>query len=366
MASSRFGIYVGPLSLNAGTPSLNQPINGNSVSTSAEVEAAIDEITSQLQGSGASYRFTDLFLWLFHFPDSNSPFFHSNPHTLTWNGTPMVPLTDSSGNLWELSPALPGKLQGLRNEGMNLLVSLGGWDGAGVFDTIEQIGIDTFVCYLETDVFGPYHMNGINIDLEASDSNGNWAHYYRKYGQTIVDLSNAVAAKGYVVTHTPANGLSTSFYVDSCPGLPGNQPILEATFQNGVQSIAYLNVQYYAGGDPYGASQGVASYNSLVSSLASIGPKTGISDAADFLMAGFSPCIADPQYPAGNEPLVGPAPGTRSCSSPTVVMDFLHQVARAHPAGYGGNFYWLYQLYNTSQDGYTNQVSAWNEMGSAI
>lgn len=366
MASSRFGIYVGPLSLNAGTPSLNQPINGNPVSTGAEVSAAIDEITTQLLGSKGIYQFTDLFLWLFHFPDSGSPFYTTNPHTLTWNGTPVVPLTDSSGDLWELSPELPGKLQCLRDAGMNLLISLGGWDGSGVFDTIEQIGIDSFVDDLENQLFGPYHMNGINIDLEASDSNGNWAHYYQKYGQTIVDLSNAVASRGYVVSHTPAAGLSTSFYVSSCPGLPGDQPILEATYQNGQQSIAYLNVQYYAGGDPYGASQGVAAYNNLVSSLAAIGSKTGITNAAEFLMAGFSPCVADPQYPAGSEPLVGPAPGTKHCSSPTVVMDFLRQVAQDHPAGYGGTFYWLYQLYNPSQNGYNNQGRAWKEMASAI
>lgn len=366
MTTSRFGIYVGPLSLNAGTPSLNSPINGNPVSTAAEVSATIDEITTQLQGAAATYSFTDIFLWLFHFPDSGSPFATTNPHTLTWNGTPIVPLTDSKGNLWELSPDLPAKLKSLRGAGMNLLASFGGWDGAGVFETIEQIGIDPFVAYLEASLFEPYGINGINVDLEASDSNPDWSAYYRKFGQTIVDLSNAVAAKGYVVTHTPASGLSTSFYVDGCPGLSGEQPILEATFQNGVQSISYLNVQYYAGGDPQGTSRGVTDFEGLVGSLAAIEQKTGITNAAEFLMAGFSPCIQDPSYPSGSEPLDSPPPSSKSCPSPTVVMDFLHQVAAAYPSGFGGTFYWIYQYYNPVQPGFANQISAWTQMDSAI
>lgn len=360
MTTPRFGLYSGTLSLNAGTPSQNGSMNGNPASTSAEVEAIIDSVITQLEGAPGKYQFTDIFLWLFHFPDTNSPFYTSNPTTLTWNGVPITPLTTTSGDLWELSQKLPAKFAKLRAADMNLLVSIGGWEGSDVFKTIQSMGVSVFVDQLENDFFKVYNANGINIDLEPGQQGESWSSVYQTYGQLIVDLSNEVAARGYVVSHTPANGLSTSFYVDSCPGLANNQPILEATYNGTTQSVDYLNVQYYAGGDPHSTSGAETAYESLASSLQNISSQTGISDAAAFLMAGYSPKVQDPTYPAGSQPLTGGSP-----SIEVVIVPALQALAAKNPGCFGGSFAWIEGYYNPSQQGFSSQLDGWGQMAKA-
>ena len=358
--SPRFGIYLRPLSLNAGTPSLNGTLNGNSAHTLEEVNTIIDNVIDQIQGSPGKYQFTDIFLWLFGFPTERSPFVTDHPHVLTWNGIPITPLIAPSGQLWELSPTLPDKFQELRSVGINLLVSLGGWEGSGVFGTIREIGVQSFVTYLEENFFIPYHVNGVNLDLEGAPDLS-WFDAYQQHSQTIVDLSNEIASRGYVVTHTPANGLSTSFYVDSCPGLPNNQPILEATYNGGTQSISYLNVQYYAGGNAGNTPKTVADYEALVHAVQIIGSQTGITNAEHFIMAGFWPIIGDPQHPAGRQPLKGGDPQTQ-----VVVLEVLKGLSAKYPKGIGGAFQWIYEYYNRHQKGYANQIRAWTKMTQAI
>ena len=365
MSNPRFGIYVSPLGMNWGTPTQNSSINGNSTNTRSDVSAIVDDVIGEI-GSTSTYQFTDIFLWLIHYPSPSSPYGKSHPTYLTWNGTPFEGYTTPSGDEWGLTPGLPSKFKTLRDAGVNLLVSIGGWNGADNFAKIKQAGIRDFVIYLTEGILEPYNLNGINIDLEPGDEGPGWSAVYQEYGQTIVDLSNALAAKGYVVTHTPANGLSTQFYSQSCPGLANDQPILEATYVNGKQSISYLNVQYYAGGDPLGTSTGVQDYIALANTLAGIQNSTGVNNPAEFLMAGFSPCIQDPNYPSGSEPLSGTPPQSASCPSQTVVLDFLQQLATTYSGGFGGAFYWIYQYYNAQQAGKANQASAWEQMASAI
>ncbi len=360
MTTLRFGLYSGTLGLNAGTPSENGDQNGNPASTSADIDTIIDSVIQQLEGASGKYEFTDIFLWLFHFPDTNSPFYTSNPDTLTWNGVPITPLTTTSGDVWELSQKLPAKFAQLRAAGMNLLVSIGGWEGSDVFKTIQTMGVSKFVDQLENDFFKAYNANGINIDLEPGQQGESWSSVYQTYGQLIVDLSNEVASRGYVVSHTPANGLSTSFYVSSCPGLPNDQPILEATYNGSTQSVDYLNVQYYAGGDPQSTPGAESAYNNLVSSLQSISGQTGISDAAAFLMAGFSPEIQDPNYPAGSQPLTGGSP-----SSQVVIVPVLQALAAKYPGCFGGSFAWIEGYYNPSQPGFSSQLDGWAQMAQA-
>lgn len=361
MANARFGLYYGSLGLNYGTPVNNKPVHGNAVNTQALVDTAIDNMIADVLNSPI----TDLMVWLLHFPDSGSPFVN-DPNMLVLNGIPVVPAKAPNGDLWSLSPNLPAKIGKLRAAGKNVVVSMGGWDGSGTFGQIASIGVDAFITQLETQVFKPYNINGLDIDLEGGSTIG-WGQAYQQYSPVIVELSLKLASRGYVVTHAPAFGLSTGFYTSNCPGLPNNQPILEATYDasTGKNAISWLNVQFYAGGNPWNSQAAVSGYEGMVNTLKPLAAKTGISSPEQILLAGFQPCVDDPTYGSGSQRL------TDSCSKcnpavDTVVMDALNGIAAQYPSGYGGTFDWLYQYFVNNQDGYASQQNNWTTMATAL
>ncbi len=359
MSTSRFSIYFGPLSLNYGTPSVNKPVHGNAVNTQALIDTAIDNMFADLMTSPI----TDITLWLMHFPDASSPFI-SQPDLLTINGVPIVPTETPNGDFWSLPPKLPAKIQALRAAGKNVVASMGGYDGSGTFKQIAKIGVDKFIQQLETQLFKPYNVNGLDIDLEAG-SNISWYDAYKENAATVVELSNKLAAAGYVVTHAPAYQLSTSFYTDSCPGLPNDMPILQATYNSktGQQAVSWLNTQFYAGGDPYTSQGAITGFEDMVAALSSQTDKTGIDKPENFLLAGFWPKVEDPEYPSGTQPVSGNVPLDQS---PTVVENALNGLKKKYPDGYGGTFDWLYQYFTSSQQGHKSQQHDWQVMSDAL
>ncbi len=359
MLKSRFSIYFGPFSLNYGTPSENKAVNGNAVDTQALIDTAIDNMFADLMAAPI----TDVTLWLMHFPQTTSPF-ANQPDLLTINGVPIVPTKTAGGDIWSLSPNLPQKIQALRTAGKNVVASMGGYDGSSTFQQIAKIGVDNFIQQLETQLFKPYHVNGLDIDLEAG-STISWYDAYKNNAATVVELSNKLAAAGYVVTHAPAYDLSTSFYTDSCPGLPNDMPILQATYNAKVQqqAIKWLNTQFYAGGDPSSSQGAITGFETMVNKLAPQAANTGITNPQEFLLAGFWPKVDDPKYPSGTQPVEGNTPLNQP---PTVVVNALNGLKAKYPSGYGGTFDWLYQYFISSQQGYKSQLHDWNVMSGGL
>ncbi len=411
MPNVRFAIYANaPFGLNYYSPQNNlanaagQLYQGNNLRTQEAVTQAIDYATEML----AAGPFTDIIFSGFRIANAtaNSPWYQStNPPFITWNNIPVAPMDTPSSfkdpnQKWGLAPNLAASLQRLKTngKGKRLLASFAsGTDLSFINDSSNNFSVTDFYNAFAQSFMQQYGFDGVDFDMESN---------YSEYPQLLAQLSNEFGSKSKLVSHAPYgqgtfpcgqfSGDMMGYYVcplssQSSTPIVGNTVITDPANSNKqINSISWLNVQLYSGGNQGTASGAQTYYEHAITALNNISP-SGISDANYFLLAGFAPIICDPDYTLWNQSLDKDA-GANTCTgsqqtdwhnnneTAVVVMDAINGLVKqfgtdkSGQAKFGGVFLYSYRYYSPDspyspgqpQPGYTYQVKTWKQIGAAL
>lgn len=391
MSTVRFAIYANdPFGLNYYSPQYNtantadKTYEGNVLLTQDAVDAAIATTTQMLVNAP----FTDILMGFFGLANtvSSSPWYQYPTPVITWNGVPITQINTPSGwstpnQPWGIAPSVAQSLQQIAQSGKNLIASM-----QNVADLIyiqNNWSVADFYTAFSEQVMVPLHFSGLDLDMESQ---------WDTYATVLIDLSNTFAQNGYLVTHAPYGYLDCSspygmlsFYLCQEQGQPSTPLVGQTVIQNGsgqnVNTISWLNNQYYSGGDQGDAANTVSQYIVAANAAAAI-PNAGIANPNYFCLAGFAPTICDPQYELWNQFMSKEAEhdcqnGSIQCDpcnnpSEVYVMDAVNGLVNhfgkdaSGLAQFGGVFIYSYRYYNATQTGYTYQVSMWNTIATAL
>lgn len=388
MGDVRFVIYANdPFGLNYYSPQHNlantadNTWEGTKLLTADAVVEAIKTTTTMLVDAP----FTHIIMGFFGLAntDANSPWYQHDTPIITWNGVPITPTTTPPGGeypneKWGLAPNVAENLLQIVDSGKTLIASM--QHDADLAYIQEHWSADDFYEALNEQVLNPLHFNGLDLDMESG---------WDMYPNVLIDLSNTFGKNDRLVSHAPYGQLDCTapfgmlaYYLCVEQGQPltpiAGHTVIEGEQGRKTNSISWLNNQYYSGGDQGSASNVVQQYVAAIDAAAAI-PEAGISEPAYFCVAGFAPCICDPDFQLWNQPRdqtqVGCKAGkiqTDGCTSATVVMDAVNGLVQHYgmdPSGrarFGGVFIYSYRYYDTTQPGYAYQVDTWNMIASAL
>ncbi len=389
MNKTRFVIYVNaPFGLNYLSPQHNlantadKTWEGNILCTQDAVLEAIETTTAMLVNAP----FTDIIMGFFGLAntDSNSPWHQYESPIITWNGVPVIPTTTPPdgkypNQKWGLNPNIGNYLLKIVESGKNLLASM--QHDADLQYIKNNWSVNEFYNTFNEQVLAPFHFTGLDLDMETD-----WS----TYPEILIELSNTFGKNGNLVSHAPYGQIDCGqpysmmdYYLCPEQGQPlspivGHTVIEDGTGQK-VNSISWLNNQYYSGGEQGGALPMVQQYIAAIEAAAAIA-NAGISNPAYFCLAGFSPCICDPDFQLWNQPrdaqaqqnCKGGSIQSDGCNSLTIVMDAVNDLVQhfgtdeSGHAKFGGVFIYNYRYYNASQVGYQYQVETWNMIALAL
>ncbi|MEM7424458.1 MAG: hypothetical protein AAF441_00050 [Pseudomonadota bacterium] len=393
MGNVRFAIYVtAPFGLNYYAPqynlanTANHTWEGSELLTQTAVKQAIEITTDMLVDAP----FTDLIMGYFGLAntDTSSPWYQHDTPVITWNGVPVSPMTTPPDwkhpdQKWGLLPNVGEYLQKIAASGKNLVASM--QHDADLAYIQNNWTTEGFYEAFDAQVLTPFHLTGLDLDMESQ-----WS----TYPNVLIELSNTFGKEGRLVSHAPygyldcSSGFETMLAYYLCPeqSAPQTTPLVGHTvIENGAgerqNSISWLNIQYYSGGEQGSASAVLQQYITAVSATAAI-PNSGIAEPAYFCLAGFSPCICDPDFRLWIQPRDATAqqncctkPGTvqtDNCTSGTLVLDAVNDLVQHYGkdasgrAQFGGVFIYDYRYYTPDQDGYSYQMETWNMIASAL
>lgn len=389
MSTPRFVIYANdPWALNYYSPQLNtadtadHTYEGSVLQTQEAVTTALDTTTTMLVNAP----FTHIIIGFFEFANNNpnSPWYNYETPVITWNGQPLVQTNTPStwkdpGQPWGIAPNVASYLKQIIASGKVLIASM---QQDADLPYIQNMGMDKFYSLFSEQVLTPFGFTGLDLDMETQ-----WG----EYPGVLIDISNTFGQNGCLVTHAPYGTLDCSgwtnmlnFYLCSVSGQTNTPLVGQTVIQSGgqtVNSISWLNIQYYSGGDQGTAKETVDQYI-LAATTAGAIPNAGITEPNYFNVAGFACVICDPQYELWNQFQNAEAEkeatnGTIQCdpcnsSSGVYVMDTVNSLVTQYGkdknglAQFGGVFIYSYRYYTASQVGYTYQVNTWNAIATAL
>ncbi len=393
MSKVRFVIYANdPFGLNYYSPQYNladtadKTYEGNALLTQESLKDAISTTTTMLVQSP----FTDIIMGFFGLANTveGSPWYNYPTPVITWNGVPVTPMNTPPGwstpnQAWGLAPNLSASLLQIVQSGKNLIASM--QHDADLAYIQDKWNVADFYTAFSQQVLIPFNFTGLDLDMESE-----WS----VYPQVLIDLSNTFGQNGYFVSHAPygylhcgsSYGSMLTYYLcteqsQASTPIVGHTVIKNNAGQN-VNSISWLNNQYYSGGDQGSAADTVQQYIVAANAAAAI-PNSGISNPNYFCLAGFAPVICDPQYVLWNQYLTQEAEkvcqnGSIQCdpcnnrASNVYVMDAVNGLVShfgkdaSGQAQFGGVFIYSYRYYNATQVGYSYQVSMWNTIAAAL
>lgn len=388
MSSPRFVIYANdPYGLNYYTPQNNTAntadgtYEGNTLLTAEAVTTALETTTNMM----VSAPFTHIIMGFFAIAnnDANSPWYNYETPVITWNGVPVTPMVTPSnwknpGETWGISPDVAASLEQIIASGKQLIASM---QTDADLAYIGNWGVENFYnCFFEQ-VMQPLGFSGLDLDMENS-----WS----EFGNVLISLSNTFGQNGCLLTHAPYGTLDCSpysmlsYYLCSESGQSSTPIVGNTVIQRGGQtlnSISWLNIQYYSGGDQGNAANTVSQYQ-LAANTAGAIPSAEIAAPNYFCVAGFACVICDPQYelwfqfPTQEDQQNTPN-GTIQCdpcnnNSGVYVTDAINGLVNLYGkdenglAQFGGVFIYSYRYYNDTQAGYTYQVNNWNAIATAL
>ena len=209
-------------------------------------------------------------------------------------------LTYNGNEFFSFAQEVPAMLARLRSgfgARKRILLSIGGWASAPMFDTIRSFGVAGFVRQLTDEVIAPLGLDGIDLDAEPTQGGlDQWIGVQREYGSTLVEITNEYKRlhPTHIVTHAPISSVAAEIYAKKTvlPGLKGS--LLEATRRKRGNNIDWLNVQFYEGGVVEGGD--IAGYyrKCLAGPLAEMSEQTGITHPLSFLTPTFEPEAKQP------------------------------------------------------------------------
>lgn len=388
MSTPRFVIYANdPWGLNYYSPQNNTAntadgtYEGSALLTQEAVTGALETTTAMLVESP----FTHIIMGFFAIAnnDPNSPWYNANDLVFTWNGVPLTetntPSTWKDPNQpWGIAPNVADYLKQIAASGKSLIASM--QQDADLI-TIKNWGADNFYQAFSEQVLQPFGFSGLDLDMETS-----WS----EYGDVLIDLSNTFGQNGCLVTHAPYGMLDCdapfsmlSYYLCSENGQPSTPIVGNTVIQSGgqnVNSISWLNIQYYSGGDQGSATETVQQYVLAANTAGSL--NAGIAAPNYFCVAGFAMVIVDPQYELWNQFMTedqrnNTPNGTIQCdpcnyTSNVYIQDTLNGLVQQYGrdengmAQFGGVFIYSYRYYTSTQAGYSYQMSAWNSIAQTL
>jgi len=201
-----------------------------------------------------------------------------------------------NGNAFSsFAPEVPAMLARLRSGfgvRKRILLSIGGWASAPMFDVIRSFGAARFVRQLTDEVITPLGLDGIDLDAEPTKGGiEEWFNVQREYGSTLVEITNEYKRlhPTHGVTHAPISPVAAEFYAKPTRMPGADTGLLQATRTKQGNNIDWLNVQFYEGGMVEGGD--IAGYyrKFLAGPLAEMREQTGITRPLRFLTPTFEP-----------------------------------------------------------------------------
>lgn len=173
-----------------------------------------------------------------------------------------------------------------------ILISMGGWGSAPMFEKIRSFGAEKFVRQLTAEVIAPLNLDGIDLDAEPTKGGlDQWLGVQREYGVLLAQITNEYKRlhPTHIVTHSPISPIAAEYYAKDTPVAGLATGMLRATGSRNGNNIDWLNVQFYEGGVVDGGDIAGFYRKSLAGALVPLGGQTGIRNPVRFFTPAFEP-----------------------------------------------------------------------------